>query len=406
MVMSAFLFPVVAGAAVFAIDHVIITEKVASLQRAADSTAIAVAHELPLIKESQANSNRTLTAVANSYAQQKLPDSVLETTANREGENVIDVELTLTIETPLNQIFGSGVQQLSASAKAEAYGGQNICIISTELGKNNPGLALDNQAEIKAGKCGIYSNSQEPHSIRVQSSAHINANFVCSAGGYEGAKSGVSTNVMTDCPQIGDPLETRPEPSTAFCDFSLPSVIGEDENVNLAPGTYCGGLTIESNANVWFAPGVYAFRDGPLIIKDQASARGTEVGLYFDDADSYFEFNDEAEISFSAPETGAMAGIVISTSKLCTTSACQSARLFKITSANVRSLLGTIYIPQDDLEIDTTTPVSEDAAFTILIIDNLIMKQSPALVLNTDYAATSVPVPDGFVGRAMTRLVE
>ena len=406
MVMSAILFPVIAGAAVFAMDHIIVTEKVASLQRAADSTAIAVAHELPLIKENQGSGNRTLTAVANNYAQRKLPDAMLQTTASREGDNIIGVELTMTVDSPLNQIFGGASKQLSARAKAEAYGGQNICIISTDLSKVDPGVGMDDKAEIKAGNCGIYSNSQEPNSIRVKDSAHIEANFICAAGGYEGSKSGTSTMVTTDCPQIGDPLESRPEPKTRRCSHYARSVIGKDETVNLQPGTYCGGLKIEDNANVWFNPGIYTFKDGPLIIEDEAQAIGTEVGLFFDDSDSYFEFKDNADISFSAPETGDMAGILVGAKKLCDSKRCSTERNFKITSANVRSLLGTIYIPYDDLVIDTTTPISEDAAFTILIVDNLVMKQSPALVLNTNYAATSVPVPDGFVERTKTRLVE
>lgn len=405
MVMGAFVIPVVVGATIFGIDHVIATGKIASLQRTADRTAIATAGELPFIKQDTKGSAETLEAIARNYAENSLPDADLDTTALREGENVVAVRLALTFDTPFNQIFG-GEQEVTAYAKAESFGGQNICIISTETGRNNPGISLDNQAEIKAGKCGIYSNSSQPHSIRVRESAHIEANFICSAGGYEGGDGGVSTDVTTDCQQIRDPLESRPAPPVQACDSSMPRLIGRDENVTLSPGTYCGGLTIQSNANVEFSPGIYVFKEGPLLIGNEAVVAGENVGLYFEDAQAYFEFRDDAEIKFSAPETGPMAGIVISAKKLCADSACTSPRTFRITSAKVRSLLGTISLPQDDLEIDTTMSVSEDAAFTILIIDNLIMKQAPALILNTDYAATSVPVPSGFAGEAATRLVE
>lgn len=405
MMVSGFLFPIIAGAAVFAMDHVIVAEKISNLQRAADRTAIAVAREMPLIKNPNGDDDVTLTAIAANYAEQSLPDAELNTNAHRESDSVVGINLTMMVTTPLSRFFG-GDQQLTAEAKAEVFGGQNVCIISTETGRNNPGISLENQAQINAGDCGIYSNSEQPHSIRTRESAHIEANFICSAGGFDGSDGSVSTAVTTDCPQISDPLSGRPAPPIKDCYTKNTMIIGANENITLSPGTYCGGLTIQANANVWFGPGIYTFKGGPLLIVNDAVASGENVGLHFIDESSYFDFRDDAEITFSAPETGPMAGIVVLATKLCKNSGCVSPRTFKITSAKVRSLLGTISLPQDDLEIDTTMPVSEDAAFTILIVDNLVMKQSPALVLNTDYAATSVPVPAGFAGQPSTRLVK
>ena len=405
MMMGGLLFPVIAGAALVAMDHAIVTEKISDLQRAADKTAISVAHELPLIKERTSGKERTLTAVAENYAQQTLPDVKLSTTARREGDTIVDVKLTRTITTPLNLIFG-GDKQLSAEAKAEVYGGQNVCIISTELNGAEPGISLKDHAEIDAGDCGIYSNLELPDSIRVKDSAHIEANFVCSAGGFDGGDGSVSTIVTTDCPQITDPLAGRPAPVVEACDPSAPRLISQGESVTLSPGTYCGGLTIQSDANVWFSPGIYAFKNGPLYIQNEAVAAGENVGLYFVDQSSHFDFRDDADISFSAPEEGAMAGVVVLAKGLCDEPEdCDSDRTFKISSAKVRSLLGTISLPQDNLKIDTTRPISEDAAFTILIVNRLFMKQSPSLVLNTNYAATTVPVPEGFAGQTSSRLV-
>ena len=405
MAMTAIILPTLAGATLFAVDTLSVTQQVAALQRAADRSALAAARELRFVTSGRDDVDKTLTAIAHGYALESLHGGDLATVAGMEDDTIVTVELALTVNTPFGTLFG-GDRTLTARAKAELFTARNICVISTEIADMFPGIALENHAEIRAGTCGIYSNSPGAESIRVENSARIDAPFICSAGGYRGGERSFSTGVITDCPQVTDPLHGRALPPVAQCDATLPRRIEGGDSVNLEPGTYCGGLTIRDNADVWFAPGVYVFRDGPLVIEGEAVVAGENVGLFFDDAPSYFEFRGNADIALSAPETGPMAGILVSARSLCEKSDCWSPRQFTITSAKVRSLLGTINLPQDDLLIDTTMPVSEDAAFTILIIDNLVMKQSTWLVLNTDYAATSVPVPQGFAGPTSTRLVE
>jgi len=406
LAITGLLLPIVASASLMAIDHVGVARQITSLQKAADAAAIATARELHFIQISKRNGGLTLSAIADGYARQNLPGRDLTTTATTESETRVVVELAATVETLLGKVF-DGERTLTASAKAEIFGGQNICIIAADLKLDAPGVSLEGDARIQAGDCGVYSNSRQWFSVRAKESSHITAQFICAAGGYDGGKGNVSRPVTTDCTQIRDPLASRPVPDSQGCDPSLPKAISENQDVTLFPGTYCGGLTIEGNARVSFAPGIYMFRDGPLLIGDTATVTGENVGLFFDDDTSHFEFNDNADIMFSAPVTGLMAGMVVSARNGCgTETRCHSERVFTITSANVRSLLGTIYLPLDDLIVDTTMPVSEEAAFTILIVDNLYMKQSSVLVLNTDYAATSVPVPEGFVGQPSTRIVQ
>lgn len=406
MAIAALVLPLIAGASLFVIDHMTVTQKTASLQKAADAAAIATAKEMHFIKTSGTGGGNTLNAIAESYAQRNMPGAAITARATAKEDTLVTVDLAMTLNSPLGQLF-EGEKTLTASATAEIYSGQNICVIAADLAEREPGLSLGDQAEIRAGECGIYSNSTREFSVKVSGGGHIEANFICSAGGYTGSDSSFSTPVTTDCLQIKDPLEDRVFPPAPACDPAMPNHIGHGESVNLAPGTYCGGLTIDGDASVWLAPGLYFFEGGPLIIKNEATVSGDNVGLFFEDQKSYFDLSDSAEISFSAPETGAMAGILVSARSPCpSVDRCNSYRTFSITSAKVRSLLGTIYLPLDDLMIDTTMPISEEAAFTILIVDNLKMKQSPVLILNTDYAKTNVPVPLGLSGTISTRIVE
>jgi len=412
MVLTGMMVPVVAGATVFAVDHMMVAGKVAGLQRAADAAAIATARELHFIGSGMHEGGTTLSAIAQSYARQTLPDEMLTAVAATESDTLVTVDLALTLESPLSRVF-SEARTFTARAKAEIYGGQNICIIASEAGDSLPGIQMSDDAEIRAGTCGIYSNSAEPDSIVVKGSAHIEANFICSAGGYEGGEGSFSTDVTTDCAQIKDPLADRPDPEPEGCLSGAASIVGGvvgetmgATRKNLHPGTYCGGFTVNGDMDIFLMPGEYIFKDGPVIVEGNAKIKGENVGLHFYDTDSYFEFRGNSEIDISAPETGPMAGIVISARDVCDKTGCPTPRRFVITSANVRSLLGTINLPKDELLIDTTMPISEEAAFTILIVENLIMQQSPSLILNTDYAATTVPVPEGFEGKTSTRLIE
>jgi hypothetical protein len=259
-----------------------------------------------------------------------------------------------------------------------------------------------------ADKCAIYSNNQSIKSITATQSGFFDVESICTAGGYIGRDDNFGAPVTTDCPMLDDPLAGRPEPIVdtqcktpsadegPFDHHAMSLTAGTHQ---LEPGSYCGGLHISGNADVWLQPGIYTFVDGELTVAGNSRLSGDNVGLFFAKEDARFRFLESAEIELSAPIDGDMAGILFRSDRGCSSAECAS-RIFEINSSKVRSLLGTIYLPEDDLYIDTTMPVSEEAAFTILVVDQLSMKGSPTLVLNTDYAVTQVPVPDGFVSNA------
>ena len=59
-----------------------------------------------------------------------------------------------------------------------------------------------------------------------------------------------------------------------------------------------------------------------------------------------------------------------------------------------RKLLGTIYLPNSELEITGAGDVAQESAYTIIIADKIHVRES-RLVVNANYAATDVPVPAG-----------
>ncbi|MGA9659610.1 MAG: hypothetical protein WBQ60_10980 [Asticcacaulis sp.] len=69
--------------------------------------------------------------------------------------------------------------------------------------------------------------------------------------------------------------------------------------------------------------------------------------------------------------------------------------MFTIASGNVSQLLGTIYIPEANLVIDTPGQVAQDSAWSVIVAKRLTLRKNPVLVINNNYVGSGVPVPEG-----------
>jgi hypothetical protein len=231
----------------------------------------------------------------------------------------------------------------------------------------------------------VQSNSTDPDGINVASGSELVSTLICSSGGVKGSGS-FEPAAQTDCAPLEDPLASREPPAVSGCDYLDRKI--EGGNVSISAGTYCGGLKIEKEALVFAEPGTYVFTDGKLEVKDEASLTGDYVTFYFD-GDALLDFDKDTTIDLSAPKEGPLAGILFFESP-----AAPKGREFNIESENARRLLGTIYLPNGKLKIDTKGDVAEESAYTVIVAEQLEVKGAN-LVINSDYGGTDVPVPEG-----------
>ena len=197
-----------------------------------------------------------------------------------------------------------------------------------------------------------------------------------------------STEMLTDCPPVADPLSNRVPPAVTSCDHLLKIVLGG--NAVLNPGVYCGGLTISGNASVTFNPGVYVIKDGLFLVQHSASIKGEDVAFYMKGAASQLQFFDNATIDLSGAKSGKLAGILFYGDPNAL-----GLVVHNIRSTNAHNLTGTIYMPKANLVVDPAAPVGQNSAYTAIIANRLIVDNGPTLVLNTNYDDTNVPVPEG-----------
>ncbi|MBU2581474.1 MAG: pilus assembly protein [Alphaproteobacteria bacterium] len=391
----ALLMPVVLAVSLSAIDYAWTLTHKSVLQDAADSAAMAGAKELSLSDSKRENVaavveamvERYLEANRGSLARKNASKPIVQSSVT---DDPLQVEVTITqaVKAAVGGAIGLEFPDLVIRSVARVVGQPNICVLALSHW-GGTGILLENEAKVTGRNCSVFSNSVDRSSIRGRSSAMLTANFICSAGGYEGAGN-FSPEPMVDCPTFEDPLANRQPPIAAACTET--DLVLSGGSYELDPGTYCGGITIQS-ADVRLKPGVYTMQDGPLRVDAGGKLTGQGVGIYLTGDRATLTLLRDTSISLEAPTTGEMAGLLVYEDR-----AQPVGNPHIIYSNDARVLLGTIYLPRGMLMVDAGNPVADQSAYTAIIADKMRLKGGPHLILNTDYDKTDVPVPKGIRG--------
>ncbi|MDZ4759982.1 MAG: hypothetical protein SGJ21_02795, partial [Alphaproteobacteria bacterium] len=76
----------------------------------------------------------------------------------------------------------------------------------------------------------------------------------------------------------------------------------------------------------------------------------------------------------------------------------------RIRSDNAQKLVGTIYISRNKLLIDGDKPIAAASEYTVIVAREFELAEGPEVVLNTDYALSDVPVPEGVGNQAAAKV--
>lgn len=384
------VFSIVAAALLFAggaaIDVASITTKRSQLQTIADGAALAGAKEFRL-----GNADVSVVGqVAANYATQALGASSTHASVTPSVDDTaktVTVALAGDVDTFVLGVAGVSTR-VEVSATAKVVGGAPICVIGLESGANSTVL-LDKSSRLQAPNCSIYSNSTSPNGLMAKNKAVIQAAFICSSGGkWSPGPGSFNPDPQIDCPILPDPLAARAQPSVPGC--AQNNLVISGGTTTLMPGSYCGGLTVTGGATVTLSSGVYAFKNGPLLVDGGSTLTGANVGLFFSGKGAILDFEAASTISLTAPKSGDMAGILVFEDR-----STPNGQVHTIYSDNARMLLGTIYLPVNRLHVAANKPVADQSAYTIVVADQFTLSEGPTMVLNTNYDQTNIPVPTG-----------
>ncbi len=409
------------------IDYARMVYRRSQLQNAVDAAVLAGGNTLKL---SPSNSDAVASIVARIVNENapSPPDRPLSVQVTVSGDKTsLSASVTDTFRLAFGAFVGMRVAPITARSTATIMGKMRLCLLTLDPAAVGT-LHLEKNANLSATACSLYADSKDAHAIQGDENAIAKADTICSVGGASTTRANFAPPVTSGCPAIKDPLVgtiTAPAPGSCITlgasagpgpgkgpGGPAAGLVAVTANTTLDPGTYCGGLHITGTANVTLNPGVYIIKDGPLIVDQTASMAGQDVGFYFMGDAAGVLFDADSTISLTAPVTGPLAGILMTEQPSVSSPVApppppkgsppappgppsKPLRQYRIISNNARTMLGTIYLPAGRLIIDGTAAVSDQSAYTVIVVQLLNLYDGPTLYLNANYDATSVPVPKG-----------
>ncbi len=377
------------------------------------------------------------------YRQRQGNDPFAIVPADERDQAPTGVRLTLTQRKRaiMTKLVTPYLTDIVVRATAEIVGTSKVCVVALE-DQAGQAIGLNDNAQVSATGCSVYAMSTSPAAIDARDSSKLSAMKSCAVGGYAGPSHRYQPVPITGCPAIKDPLAGRVAPSMGHCinpPHERPKYV-EDPNTVLGPGVYCGGLFLKPGASVKLNPGIYIMKDGPLVVGSEfvkdgtgrfrrvsclcyrryvfpriksrlrcpttstnlpaASLSGDGVAFYFtgkvdSDEDGIarpIQFMPRSNVSLSAltDRNNKMAGLLFFEDR-----AAPPNRVFEVMSDNARRLVGTIYLPRGTFLVSANQVVADQSEYTAIVARRLALSEAPRLVVNANYGASKVPVPQG-----------
>jgi hypothetical protein len=376
---AAIFVPVILVIGCGAVDLSAVRGDYSAMQDAADATALDAAKQLGIAD------NAGIAARASQFMATQIPQVVKDdgvtavTTFAADNSN-----LTVTLSGHRSSFFGSllppGGWSIHASATAASLGMMPLCVLSSGGGASDD-IVMSGLAQVTAPGCLVQSNGN----VSVQDSATLQAGAVQSVGSAAGA---ISPAPQVGAPAIADPFASMQIKANGLLCNPLDLVFDLGVNV-LSPGIHCGNLTVRKSAVVQLLPGEHYFINSHLNLMENSQLTGADVVLVFDD-NSNFTFQDGSQISLQGRQgKSTYAGFVIATTR-------RNTQTFTISTSSAREILGTIYIPSATLAVSgANNRVADQSAWTVVVAKAITLAGSPNLVINANYAGSTVPVPGG-----------
>ncbi|MFQ5784777.1 MAG: pilus assembly protein TadG-related protein [Alphaproteobacteria bacterium] len=318
-VVTALLFPVIAGFAGLGVDVGYWYQARRWLQTVADSAAIGGARELALNNATGIASAARGDAVRNGYDAANVATITVNsppTSGPNTGNNAaVEVIIPDSLTPYFTSLFVTDPIAIQARAVATATVEDEFCVLTLDpTAGDATGLADDSKVELSG--CGVMTNSNSPTALHLMDSARLliddGANAVVGDFVQEGG-SDIDPQPQTGSIPASDPLAGLDVPPFAGCDFTNTVLTSE---TTISPGVYCDGLTITNNINVDVLPGTYIIDGGDLRVEDVSKLEGNEAVFILTSSSGPADIGslsvvEHSRIEVTAPTSGDFADILI-----------------------------------------------------------------------------------------------
>ena len=398
--------PVLIAAAV-GLDMASASKMKSEIQSAADSAVLAAATRLAV---NASDGDKEELALSTFYA------NLSPVLADHAGTPVVDVDFSnkqvhMEVDIEQTSLLGGMVDEawnLHVEATATVSKGTPICMMALNEHLQQS-LTIQGTADVLANECAIHVDSDHYDALHQQGSATATAESFCVRGGHYGT-------AYTPTPEDGCSYEHDPLYDTFMSDWSAESIssrpctqsnlpqinIGATETFDLAPGVYCGGLTIKQGTVQLQSNQIYVFRDGPLYVQAQGTLKGTHVTILFEGDDTTRLITQAgADIIVSAPNSGNFKGIAFAQSP---SSIPASPNL--IIGGGTIEVNGIVYFPKQPLKITGNGDIGASVAQFAIMADTIAIEGNGELNIHIGQNYASSGLPDLPEAHEVVHLIE
>jgi len=308
-------------------------------------------------------------------------DVKLDVKATRER---VDILASTQIPTLLSSIIGKDFIDVKENASAIVTIADVVCVLALDPSSAGS-LQFAKNAKFTAPACSVQVNSTATNALISNSSFTPEAQSFCVGGTSKGTFNGTLKHA---CTPVGDPYANLKEPVDGPCtqiSKLKESKDGVTDKTYLYPGTYCAGLDIKG-VDVTFAPGTYIFPKGKLRFRkgSQSIANGVTFVMK---GKTPFWMEDGSNLALTAPSDGEYAGLAVYQSATKKGGGPKS----RIRSGGGVSVVGTVYLPNQRLEISSESPVTTEAPATSFIAHKILFTGDANVKVNVDHEKGGIP---------------
>ncbi len=273
---------------------------------------------------------------------------------------------------------------ISASSSATALNPQAVCLLA--LNKTmDKAINVTGTGSLEAVGCAVQANSTSPTAIYAGGNSSAEAAAFCTPGGYSGHN---FTPTPKSCYTVEDPYQDMELPVAGHCDHRNTRIKKRGGKKILHPGTYCGGISIDSHAKVTFRAGVYIIKDGDFSVSAHSEAKGEDVTFYLTGNRTGVKVTSSSNVSLSAPKDGDYEGFLFIQDPDSNPGGVNS-----INGGGAINLVGTLYFPTQGVDIGGGGTLGVNSPMMPIIADHFNVRGNGLFQVDLDEANMDIELP-------------
>jgi hypothetical protein len=375
-----------------AVDYGMATTVRGELQRAVDAAVVAGAGQYTAHSHSGLTAKQRAEKVLSGTFTKQTPTA---TVAVNDAERSIGITATVAVPTHFLQIIGFHSIPVSVEATARLGGaaGPPVCLHALHPSMEKA-IEASGGTTLNAAPCVVWVNSASSKAVNLSGGSKLTALRNCVVGGFS---QGLSNTVPApeNCDPRADPFADLAPYTKPTCDFTGFKRGGGAHT--LAPGVYCGGITLSGGPTVTLQPGEYVIRDGPLTMSGGGSMSGTDV-VFVVEGTGTVNLSGGGSYNLIGRKSGDFAGFLFFQRPTASPGATA-----KMTGGGALYYEGVIYFPTQKVEVSGGGTTGTPSPFTAYIAQSFLY--SGGGELNIEYDKTKITIPvssklltgDGFV---------